>query len=77
VSFDVPATLKIGVPYDIRADGYYNFCFIRHGARACIRPQEDGWVILDVRRGDGSGGKQYLTLRKDGHVYARAIVRLT
>lgn len=53
----------------------YDLCLIRHGATACIKPT-DGPVTLHVLLGDGSGGKQYLTLRANGVVYAREIVRL-
>lgn len=64
----------VGVSYDVQVLGR-ELCFIRHGKRACVTPTH-GWVTLDVRKGDGSGGKQYLTLRNDGVVYARKIVQL-
>ena len=75
---ELPSSLLVGVSYDydLGLPAGFDLCFLRRGARACIKPAADGWVMLDIRKGDGSGRFQYFTLRSHGVAYARSIVRL-
>jgi hypothetical protein len=75
---ELPSSLLVGVSYDydLGLPAGFDLCFLRRGARACIKPAADGWVMLAIRKGDGSGSFQYFTLRRHGVAYARSIVRL-
>ena len=75
---ELPTSLLVGVSYDydLGLPAGFDLCFLRHGARTCIKPAMNGWLTLDIRKGDGRGGFQYFALRKHGVAYARSIVRL-